>query len=90
MIGSVAVAGRARMQAADLRAVEDRQVQVENEQVGRRVAHGLEGRVAAGHDLHDGVPGALQRVLDELRDVRLVVDDENAGQGGRRQVTASR
>ena len=34
--------------------------------------------VAAIHDVDEGVEGTLERMLDERRDVLLVLDDENA------------
>ncbi len=46
---------------------------------GLLVADGLERRVAARDDVDLGVAAALQRVLDELGDIGLVFDDQNAG-----------
>ena len=37
----------------------------------------VQRRVAAFDDVHVDLAAALQRVLDETRDVRLVFDDEN-------------
>ena len=72
--------GRPRPQeAADLGAVQDRQIQVEDQQVRRRVADRPEGRVAGRDDVDAGVALALERVLDELGDVDFVFDDQDAG-----------
>ena len=46
---------------------------------GRRVADRLERRVAARDDVDLGVAAAFERVFDELGDVGLVFDDQNAG-----------
>ena len=63
---------------ADLEAAEDRQVEVEDDQIGRPLGDGLQRGVAGADDLGLGVAAALERVLDESGDVVLVFDDEDA------------
>src|SRR5688572_208201 len=68
--------------AADLPAVELRDHDVEEDQVGEVLPGHLQGLGAAGDDAHL-VTFAAQVIPDELGHVRLVLDDERAARGAR-------
>ena len=69
---------RARLDdPADFDAVDDGQIQIQDEQIRRAFGHRLERRVAAPGDVGFGVGVALERVLDEAGDVSLVFDDQD-------------
>ena len=76
--------GALAQDAAHFEAVQHRQIQVEHHQVGRQLGGGLQCGVAAGHGFDFDVAAALERVLDEVGDVLLVVDDEHAAAPGAR------
>ena len=78
MIGTRGGFGPLADDAADLAAAQDRQVQIENDEIGRLLRQCAERLVAAIDDVDEGVEGALERMLDERRDVLLVLDDQNA------------
>ncbi len=61
---------------ADLKTVHLRQHQVEHQQVGRTIRERLE-RLPPGGQEFGGKPRLLQITLDELRDVPIVLDDED-------------
>ena len=70
--------GRPRAkQSADFEAAQHRQVEIEQDQIGRLCRRRLERGIAAGDDLDVDVAAALERVLDELGDVVFVFDDED-------------
>ena len=54
-----------------------RQIQVEDDQVGRFLRDGLQRRVAAADDVGIDVAAAFEGVLNEACDVVLVFDDEH-------------
>ena len=70
-----------RRDADDLDAVQVGQAEVEHDQVGVRVGGRLQGAAAAarGHDL---VVAGLQVDPQRPQDLRLVVDDQDAGHAG--------
>ena len=69
---------RARAQdAADLEAVQHRQIEVQDDQVGRLIDHRLERGVAARHHVDNRVAIAFERVFDQTGDVLFVFDDQN-------------
>ena len=74
----LAVAGRLRYDTADLRPAQDRQVQVQDDDVGRLLRNRAERGVSARNDLNLSVPCPLQRVFDEPGNIVLVLDDEDA------------
>jgi hypothetical protein len=63
--------------AAHLEAAQDREIQVEDDQVGRVVDDGLQRRVARAHELDARVAVALEGMLDEPADVLFIFNDEN-------------
>ena len=65
-------------QSTDFEAAQHRQIEIENDQIGRLLAGGLQRLVAAAGDLDDGVARSLERVFDEAGDVVFVFDDEHA------------
>jgi hypothetical protein len=73
--------------ATDVETADDRQVQVEDDQVGRLFGHRRQRGISGGDDLGVGVATPFERVLDESGDVVLVFDDEDLvsghGLGGR-------
>ena len=77
MIGMCEVATRAQ-DRAHLGAAQDRQIEVENDQVGRGVRHNAECPVAARDDIHGRIAEAFEPMLDEQRDIVLVLDEEDA------------
>src|ERR1051325_2671406 len=69
--------GTAAHDAAHFHAAQHRQIQIENHQIGHILCHALERGVAAARDVHRHGAFAFERVLDESRNVLLVLDDEN-------------
>ena len=69
--------GVALEQARELEAVEARQHQIEDDEVGETAANRLESAVAPAFDRHSEA-GALEVELQHFGDVRLVFDDQNA------------
>ena len=69
--------GSAAQDPADFEAAQNREVQVEDDEVGRTGRHRPERRIAARHDLRIVIPPTLERMLDERRDVVFVLDDEH-------------
>ena len=67
----------ARKPAADLDAVELRQPEVEDDEVGHEVLGGLERRHAVGGGAHL-VALLAQRAAKNVRDLGVVLDDEDA------------
>jgi hypothetical protein len=65
-------------QPADLSAAQHRQIQIEDDEIGRLLVDGPEGHVTARHNLDDAVSGPFQRMLDQARDVLFIFDDEHA------------
>ena len=63
--------------SADLDAVDDRQIQIQDQQIRWTFGHRLERRVAAEDNVGFGVGSAFERVLDETGDVSLVFDNQN-------------
>ena len=78
--------------AADGATADDREVQVEDDQIGRLFGHRRQRGISRRHDLGFGVASPLEGVLDETGDVALVVDDEDlvSGHGLRRRVAGRR
>ena len=62
---------------ADHEAVQVRQHQIEDDQIGRIVAHQFQSLFARAHRLHVE-PFEFQGVAQAARDVRLVLHDQNA------------
>src|SRR6187551_2190422 len=71
----------AAQDAAHLETAEDREVEVEDHQVGRLGGDGLQRVIACADDERLGLAGALERVLDQTGDVVLVLDDEDSVPG---------
>ena len=80
----------AAQDAAHLEAAEDREVEIQDHQVGRLGGDGLQRVVAAADDVRLGFAGALERVLDQTGDVVLVLDDENSVPGHRKRAPRRR
>jgi hypothetical protein len=55
-----------------------RQIEVQDDQVGRTVGDDLQRRVSAANDFRFGLSAAFERVFDQPCDVLLVFDDEHA------------
>jgi hypothetical protein len=70
--------GALTQDAADLEAAEHRQVQVQHDEIGRLLARRFQRRVAARRQLDLDVAAAFEGVLDELGDIELVLDHEDA------------
>ena len=64
--------------AADLEPAQYRQVEIENDQIGRAGSHGFQRGIAAADDLGVGAAASFERVFDETGDVLFVFDDEHA------------
>jgi hypothetical protein len=71
--GHVPRVGARPQDAADFHAADDRQIQVEDDEVGRFFGDRLQRGVAAADDVRFRVAGALECVLDETRDIVLVL-----------------
>ena len=78
MIGSDPASDRARRIRHTSRPLEDRQVQVEDEEIGRPLGDGFEGRLAGTDDIGVSIAVAFEGVFDEPGDILLVFDDEYA------------
>src|SRR5688572_16303946 len=68
----------AAQDAADLDPVESRKVEVEDDDVRYALGRFRERRFSGMGDFNVDIAGALERVLDEPRHVRLILDDEHA------------
>ena len=66
---------------ADLESADDRQVQIQDDEIRRTLADRFERRVSRSDDLRFGFAAALERVLDESGNVLFVFDDEYAMSG---------
>ena len=75
MIGSVALAAQ---HPGDLQAVDARQTQVEDDQVGLLAARLDERRLPVAR-LHDREPALFEVRPHELDDLRLIIDNEYLG-----------
>ena len=64
-------------EAAHVHAAQDGQIEVEDDQIGRVGRDYFQRSVTAAHDFSVCAPAALQRVLDQPGDVRLVFHDEH-------------
>src|SRR5438874_1071115 len=62
--------------ARDIAIIDDRQREIEHDQIGATLARCFQraSAIAGGDDVESGVP---QIVAGDLRDLRLIVDDEN-------------
>ena len=61
---------------ADLEAADDRQIQIQDDQVGLAIGDGVQRRVARADDERVGVAAALEGVLDEAGDIGFVFDNQ--------------
>ena len=81
MMGMAAVCGVAAHRAADLEAIQAGQHDVEQQQVGWRLAHAGKDIPARGD--HVGLEaGALQVMREQARDVGIVLRDKDPAHGG--------
>ena len=78
--GSVRVDSRARKPAADFEARDARQHPVEDHEVGRILGQPQLGLVAA-LDILDHIAFRLEIVAEQQRQIRFVLDDQNARRG---------
>src|SRR5262249_4381366 len=62
--------------AADFFAAHDRDVEIEDDQVGWTTGDRTEGFITTAHDFDRSVAGSFEGVFDEAGDVVLVFDDE--------------
>lgn len=76
--GYVPRVGAAPENAAHFDAAQDRQVQVEDDEIGRPRGDRFQRQIAAADNLGFGVAGPLERVFDEPCDVLLVFDNQYA------------
>ena len=81
MIGTCARVGPRAQDAAHLEAAEHRQVEVEDDQIGRLFGDGLSAASPDADDLGVGFAAPLERVLDQPGDVLLVFDNQDAVSG---------
>ena len=81
MIGTCGHVGARPQDAADFEAADDRQIQVEDDEIGRALGDRLQRGVAGADDLRVGVAAALQGVLDQAGDILLVFDNEDVMSG---------
>ena len=63
--------------AEELEPVEQRQAEVEQDEIGRIARDGGEGRRAGADDVGADFAAAFERVLDEIGDIPFVLDDEH-------------
>jgi hypothetical protein len=80
MIGTCLASARAE-NPAHFHAVQHRQIEVEDDQVGRPVRDDLQCRVSAADDFRFGLPASFERMFDQPCDVLLVFDNEYAMPG---------
>lgn len=81
--------GASSQDAAHFGAAQDRQIEVEDDQIGRLRRDRLQRIVATAHDLGIGFAAALEGVLDQARNVAIVFDDEDAVSGHLRMSAAT-
>ena len=71
--------GIAAHDAADLGAVDDGQIDIENDEIGCRLPDRPERGISAAHDVHLGVPRSFERVFDQRSDILLIFNHEDTG-----------
>ena len=77
MIGMLRRRRPVAQDAEELEPVEQRQAEVEQDEIGRIARDGGEGRRAGADDVGADFAAALERVLDEIGDIPFVLDDEH-------------
>ncbi len=79
MMGMVALDVRPAEQPAYFQPVDERQVQIEQDEAWRLFHHRLQRRRAGGHHLDFQVSATLERVLHQPGDIWFVLDNQNLG-----------
>jgi hypothetical protein len=76
MIGIAALDARPQ-QPAHLETVDEREIQIEQDEAGRGFHNRLECRGSGGHHFHFELAPAFESVFHEPGDVRLVLDNQH-------------
>src|SRR5215212_8292649 len=63
--------------AAHFETIENRQIEVEDDQVRSALRDGFQRRIAGGHDVNGSFESSFECVLEQIGEIRLVLDNKN-------------